>query len=170
MGVPAATSPVNVPERVRSGTLLCSAKKLAGSAAIVVGVVVLAVAIAAQLIPENGRGDSSARAAGQTSGVQPLAAAARTVTHAVVYELLGDYGVRNVTYVAQGAAIAQERAADTPWSRSFQRTGIEGGTEFYSVSAQNLGDGTLRCRIVLDGSVVSENSVSGDREIVTCAR
>jgi hypothetical protein len=165
MGVPAATPPVRLPEPGRFGTL-----KLVSVAVVVVGVVVLAVAVSARLIPQNGRGDSSARAAGQTSGVQPLAAAARTVTHAVVYELVGDHGVRNVTYVGQGAAISQEREAGTPWSKSLQRTGIEGGTEFYSVSAQNLGDGMLRCRILVDGTVVSESSVSGEREMVTCAR
>jgi hypothetical protein len=165
MGVPAATQPVNTPEPGRFGTL-----RLAGGAVIVVGVVVLAVAVAAHFIPDNGRGDSSARAAGQTSGLQPLAAAATTVTHDVSYELVGGHDVRNITYVEQGAAIAQEQEAATPWSKSFQRTGIEGGTEFYSVSAQNLGDSTLWCRIVVDGTVVSESSVSGDREMVTCAR
>ncbi|MDT7725120.1 MAG: hypothetical protein QOI21_1696 [Actinomycetota bacterium] len=165
MGVAGAPAPAPRPEHERSESL-----KLIGTTVLVMGLVALAVTLAAQLIPDHGRGDTSARAAGQTTGMQPLAAAARVVTHVVSYELLGNGGVRNVTYVAQGAAIAQEREATTPWSKSLQRTGVEGGTEFYSVSAQNAGSGTLRCRIVVDGKVVSENSVSGDRAMVTCAR
>jgi hypothetical protein len=165
MGVPGAPSPASPPERERSEFL-----KLVGTTVMVLGLVALAVAVAVQLIPETGRGDASARAVGQTTGMRPLVAAEKTVTHAVSYELLGDGGVRNVTYVAQGAAIAQERDAATPWSKSFQRTGVEGGTDFYSVSAQNAGSGTLRCRIVVDGTVVSENSVAGARAMVTCAR
>jgi hypothetical protein len=165
MGVPGATSQVKASEQAGSGSL-----KLIGSAILAMGAVALAMTLAVQLMPKNDRGDASARAAGQTSGMEPLAAAARAVTHAVIYELLGDHGVRNVTYVAQGAAIVQERDAATPWSKSFQRAGVEGGTEFYSVAAQNSGSGTLRCRIIVDGHVVSENSESGDRAIVTCAR
>jgi hypothetical protein len=165
MGVPGATTPAPRPEHDGSESL-----KLIGTTVLVMGLVALAVTLAVQLIPEHGRGDTSARAADQTTGMLPLAAAARVVTHAVSYELLGEGGVRNVTYVAQGAAIAQERDAATPWSKSFQRTGVEGGTEFYSVSAQNAGSGTLRCRIVVDGNVVSENSASGARATVTCAR
>jgi hypothetical protein len=144
--------------------------KLIGTTVLVMGIVALAVTLAVQLIPDNGRGDTSARAAGQTTAMQPLAAAAKTVTHAVSYELFADRGVRNVTYVAQGAAIAQVLDASTPWTKSFQRTGFEGGSEFYSVSAQNAGGGILRCRIVVDGAVVSEKSVAGDRAMVTCAR
>jgi hypothetical protein len=164
MGVPGATSPAKAPEQggVGPGSL-----KLVSGAILVMGVVALAVALAVRLMPNNGRGGA---AVGQPHAMEPLAAAARVVTHSVSYELLGDHGVRNVTYVAQGAAIAQERDAATPWSKSFQRSGVEGGTEFYSVAAQNTGSGTLRCRIILDGQVVSENTVSGDRAIVTCAR
>jgi hypothetical protein len=164
MGVPGATSSVKAPEQggVGPGSL-----KLVGSVILVVGVVALAVTLAVRLMPNNSRGGASA---GQPPAMEPLAAAARVVTHAVSYELLGDQGVRNVTYVAQGAAIAQERDAATPWSKSFQRSGVEGGTEFYSVAAQNAGSGTLRCRIILDGQVVSENTATGDRAIVTCAR
>lgn len=165
MGVPGAPTPAPRPDGEGSESL-----KLIGTTVLVMGIVALAVTLAVQLIPHNGRGDTSARAAGQTTGMQPLAAAAKTVTHAVSYELLGDNGVRNVTYVAQGAAIAQVLDAATPWSKSFERTGFEGGSEFYSVSAQNVGGGTLSCRIVVDGTVVSENSVAGERAMVTCAR
>jgi hypothetical protein len=163
MGVPGAPAPRPADDGSES-------LKLIGTTVLVMGLVALAVTLAVQLIPERGRGDIAARAAGQTTGMQPLAAAAKTVTHAVSYELLGESGVRNVTYVAQGAAIAQVLDAATPWTKSFQRTGFEGGSEFYSVSAQNAGGGTLRCRIVVDGAVVSENSVTGDRAMVTCAR
>lgn len=165
MSVPAVTPPAKRPEWESSGslTLVCTV-------AAVVGVVALAFTLAVHIGPRNGKDDAAIRAVGQTPAVEPLVAAEKTITHAVIYELLGESGVRNVTYVAQGAAIAQEREAPTPWSKSFQRTGVEGGDDFYSVSAQSGGTGTLRCRIIIDGRVVSENSTTGDRAMVTCVR
>jgi hypothetical protein len=165
MSVPAATPPAKTPGRESSGslTLVCAV-------AAVLGVVGLAFTLAAQIGPRNGKDDAAIRAVGHTPAVQPLVAAEKTVTHDVIYELLGEEGARNVTYVAQGAAIAQEREAATPWSKSFQRTGVEGGDQFYSVSAQSGGTGTLRCRIIIDGRMVSENSTTGDRAMVTCVR
>lgn len=58
----------------------------------------------------------------------------------------------------------------TPWSKKFQRTGVEGGSEFYSVSAQGKKKGKLQCRILVDGVVVSENESSGEEQTVTCTR
>jgi hypothetical protein len=165
MSVPAATPSAKAPEQGGSGSV-----RLACTAAVVVGVVVLAVTLGVQIMSRTGKGDPTMPAIGQPPAVQPLVSAPTTVTHMVIYELVGEQGVRNVTYVAEGAAIVQEREAATPWSKSFQRTGIEGGREFYSVSAQNAGPGTLRCRIIVDGRVVGENSVAGDRAMVTCVR
>ncbi|WP_370948540.1 MmpS family transport accessory protein [Amycolatopsis sp. cg5] len=133
----------------------------------VLGLVVVAVAVAAQFMPDGRR---NAEPNPQPPVVEPMVAVARNVTHAVRYELSGEHGARNITYVAQGAAIVQEREAATPWSKSFQRTGVEGGSEFYSVSAQGKKNGKLRCRIVVDDQVVSENESTGDQPMVTCAR
>jgi hypothetical protein len=161
MSVPAATPLAKAPEPGGSGSL-----RLACTAAVVVGIAALAVTLGVQIMPRTGKVDPTMPAIGKQPGVS----ATTTVTHMVIYELLGEHGVRNVTYVADGAAIVQEREAATPWSKSFQRTGVEGGREFYSVSAQNAGPGTLRCRIIVDGRVVGENSVAGDRAMVTCVR
>ncbi|SDZ30952.1 membrane protein [Amycolatopsis xylanica] len=159
MGGPAASPPALAPEQ--RGSL-----KPLGSALVVLGVVAATIAVAAQFMPD---GRHNAGPAPQPPAVEPMVAVARSVTHSVSYELFGEHGARNITYVAQGAAIAQEREAATPWSKKFQRTGVEGGSEFYSVSAQGKKNGKLRCRILVDNQVVSESESIGDQP-VTCAR
>lgn len=156
---PVASTPAKAPEP------RASVKPL-GSSVVVLAVIAATVALAAQFMPES-RPDAEAT---PPASVAPMVAIARNVTHSVIYELLGGHGARNITYVAQGAAIVQEREAATPWSKSFQRTVIEGGSEFYSVSAQGKKSGKLRCRILVDGMVVSESESVGDEPAVTCTR
>jgi hypothetical protein len=165
MGVPAAAPPVKVLEPAGSGKL-----RLFSTAAVAVAVVALAVALAVQVIPKEGQPATQGNGQAASPMDEPAAAAVRAVTHSVVYQLLGDAGVRDITFVADGAVLSQESSAATPWVKTLRRTGVEGGTEFYSVTAQNAGQGTLRCRIVVDGQVVSEETATGDRAMVSCAR
>jgi hypothetical protein len=165
MGVPAAPPSAKLPESGGSGKL-----KLVSTTVVAAGVIALVLALAVQVMPQDGRPVTHGQGPAAAPMLEPVAAAVQSVTHSVVYELLGSEGVRNITYVANGAAIAQERTATTPWTKSLQRTGSADETEFYSVTAQNAGRGTLRCRITVDGQVISDESASGDHSMVTCAK
>ncbi|VVJ21177.1 Uncharacterised protein [Amycolatopsis camponoti] len=98
-----------------------------------------------------------------------MPAAVATASHSVVYELLGAHGAQDVTYAAAGAALTQRVEVTTPWSVEFTRVGPAGRTEFYSIAARNPGPGELRCRIVVDGVVVAEKSVTEPGRQFSCA-
>jgi Mycobacterium membrane protein len=165
MGVPAAAPSAKLPEPGGTGKL-----KLVSTTVVAAGVIALVLALAVQVMPQDGRPVTHGQGQAAASMAERVADAVPSVTHSVVYELLGDEGVRNITYVADGAAIAQQRTATTPWTKSLQRTGAADENQFYSVTAQNAGRGTLRCRITVDGQVISDESVSGDQTMVTCAK
>jgi len=163
MGVPAATPSASLapaspePDRHARGTSL-------GNVVVVLGVVAVAIGIAAYVTPP----------ATHPTQDQPAAApipvpAVKMVSHTVVYELLGPHGARNLTYAGEGASLLQQTEAETPWTTTFVRTGPADRTEFYSVSAQNAGPGELRCRILVDGVVVAEKAVSGEGSLFGCA-
>lgn len=159
MGVPAAT-PASSPVTGGPGRL-----KPLGSVVVVLGVVAVAVALATYVTPQASRTEQNTPA----QRVEQVAAAVRAmVTHAVVYELSGGKSARNVTYVAEGSELKQETEVVTPWSTAFDRAGQEGHDEFYSVSAQGDSRGSLHCRILVDGVVVSENTAPAAGAPVTC--
>jgi hypothetical protein len=165
MGVPAAATPATPSEPGGSGKL-----RLFSTSAVAVGVIALVVALAVQVMPQEGRTVTNGNGPAAAPMVEPVAAAMRAVTHSVIYQLLGDSGVRSITFVADGAVLAQESSAATPWVKTLQRTGVAGRTEFYSVTAQNAGQGALSCRIVVDGQVISQETAAGDHAMVTCAK
>jgi hypothetical protein len=160
MGVPTAIRPAAFvttrPER----------SKPLGSVVVVLGVVGIAIAVASFVMPEAAHGPTGDQPA---AAVPAAPAAVRTISHTVVYELHGAHGARNVTYAAEGASLAQQAEVATPWSTTFTRVGPADRTEFYSVSAQNAGPGSLRCRILVDGVVIAEKSVSGEGLQFNCA-
>ncbi|MET8850659.1 MmpS family transport accessory protein [Amycolatopsis sp. NPDC004625] len=156
MGVPTATRPpADCTARARS----------AGSFVVVLGVLAAAFAVSAYVVPRSARGPVKDEPA--TAPVAP--AAVRTVSHTVVYELLGANGARNVTFAAEGSALTQHAEVATPWSTQFTRVGPAGRTEFYSIAARNPGPGELRCRIVVDGVVVAEKTETGPDRLFSCA-
>ncbi|WP_410644451.1 MmpS family transport accessory protein [Amycolatopsis sp. lyj-346] len=156
MGVLTATRP----ERDCAGRA-----RSAGSFVVILGVLAAAFAVTAHIVPRSTRGPGQEEAAG--APVAP--AAVRTVSHSVVYELLGAHGARNVTYAAAGSALAQQAEVATPWATQFTRVGPAGRTEFYSVAARNPGPGALRCRIVVDGVVVAEKTETEPGRLFSCA-
>lgn len=91
------------------------------------------------------------------------------VTHTVRYELTGDFA-RDITYVTQGSGIAQVAQASTPWSVSFEHRAAARSSRYYSLSARAAGRGMLTCRILVDGAVVSERSVSDSDGIIHCSK
>ncbi|HET6710105.1 MmpS family transport accessory protein [Amycolatopsis sp.] len=136
-----------------------------GSFVVVLGVLAAAFAVTAYVVPRSGRGPVKEEPA--AAPVAPVAV--RTVSHSVVYELLGAHGARNVTYAATGSALTQHAEVATPWSARFTRVGPDGRTEFYSIAARNPGPGALRCRIVVDGAVVAEKTETEPGRLFSCA-
>jgi hypothetical protein len=131
---------------------------------VVLGVMVVAVTLTSYVLPKASRPVQSPPA----PRVEQAAAAVRTVTHSVVYELSGAEGAQNVTYVAQGSELMQKTEVTAPWSATFERASQEDRDEFYSVSAQGSGRGALKCRIVVDGVVVSDHTAPAPGAPVTC--
>lgn len=137
----------------------------AGSVVVVLGVLAAAFAVTSFVVPRSARGPAK---------VEPVAApvvpaAVATVSHSVVYELLGAHGAQDVTYSGAGSVLTQHAEVATPWSAGFTRVGPVGRTEFYSVAARNTGPGELRCRILVDGVVVAEKTVAEPGHQFTCA-
>ncbi|WP_328452200.1 MmpS family transport accessory protein [Amycolatopsis sp. NBC_00438] len=136
-----------------------------GNVVVVLGVLVLAFVVTSYVVPRSARGPVK----DEPVAAPVVPAAVSTVTHSVVYELLGAGGARNVTYSAAGSALVQEAEVATPWSATFTRVGPADRTEFYSIAAQNPGPGELRCRIVVDGVVLSEKATSEPGRQFSCA-
>ncbi|OOC05911.1 MmpS family transport accessory protein [Amycolatopsis azurea] len=162
MGVPTATPPASAPGQGAPGRL-----KPLGTIVVVLGVMAVAVTLTGYVLPKASRPVQNPPAP-PVEQVEQAAAAVRTVTHLVVYELSGAKGAQNVTYVAQGSELMQKTDVLTPWSTTFERTGQEGRDEFYSLSAQGSGSGALRCRILVDGEVVSDRTAPAPGAPVTC--
>ncbi|MDQ0382216.1 MmpS family transport accessory protein [Amycolatopsis thermophila] len=147
-------------------------RPLSSSLAVFAGLgVLLTVGLTSMLIAgARGTDPAVGSLSGAGAPVEAPVAAVPQVSHAVTYELTGGAGALNVTYVAQGSDIAQVLDAGTPWSVSLTRTGPRGGEQYFSLSAQNAGGGTLICRITVDGVVVSERSVSTPQGMVRCSK
>lgn len=144
----------------------CSGRaRSAGHVVVVLGVLAAAFAVSAYVVPRSARGPVKAEPA--AAPVAPAAVA--TVRHSVVYELLGTHGARDVTYTGEGSALVQHTEVATPWSAALTRTGPAGRTEFYSIAARNPGPGELRCRIVVDGVVVADKTVTEPGRQFSCA-
>lgn len=158
MGVVVPAGPEPKPRRTRSTVVV-----LAGIGVLVtVGVITLLAA-----------GQRSQQPAPATFNSVNLPAAPPPVAQilrSVTYELTGDGGASDVTYVGQGANIVQVADTDTPWSVSFDHRGDAGDVQFFTVSARNAGKGTLRCRILVDGTAVSQASTTGAGSVVRCAK
>lgn len=133
--------------------------------------VMLTVGLTSLLVAAQRSSDPSVGSlSGASAPVVAPAAPVPLVSHHVTYELTGGARALNVTYVAQGADIAQVLDTATPWSVSLDRTGAQGSDQYFSVTAQNVGGGTLTCRIIVDGAVVSERSVSTPHGMVRCSK
>ena len=83
----------------------------------------------------------------------------------VRYEVTSDSTMANfVTYEVTGGQ-RQDAKATLPWSYEF----IEGsGFQALVVNAQNPGTGWISCKILVDGSVLSEQTSHGQYATVMC--
>lgn len=107
---------------------------------------------------------------GVTGAPVVAAPVVRTVAHTVTYELTGGQTALNITYVAQGAAIAQVAQAGTPWTVIIERHDSAGSALYVSVSARNAGPGPLRCRVQVDGTTVAEATAGEPGGMVRCSK
>jgi hypothetical protein len=160
MGADPAVGPARKVRRPRSGPV-----------AIVAGVgVVVAVGLVSALTdpepPAPSRG-TPAGAPTTTAAVSPVPET--LVTHTVRYELGGSTAL-NITYVTERAAITQLPQVAAPWSASLERKATAGSAQYYSISAQDSGSGTLKCRVLVDGLVQSERTVSAPHGMVRCSK
>ncbi|WIX89048.1 hypothetical protein [Amycolatopsis sp. DG1A-15b] len=76
-------------------------------------------------------------------------------------------GISMITYLKPGFDISQETSVrGKKWSKTIE---ADGDTLGITMNAQNSGDGTITCRIARgNGSVLSENSSSGQYAVVSC--
>lgn len=130
--------------------------------------VVLAIGLMQMLVAgERPAAPSSAT----LNGVTPPAAPAPVpvVVHVVTYELFATGSALNITYVGQGADIEQVVQAAPPWSTTVEHSSTAGGSQYFSLTARNAGPGNLGCRILVDGTAVSE-ATTGAQGVVRCSK
>lgn len=162
MSVPTTTPPESTPGRPGPGRL-----RPTGSVVVVIGVIAVAFAVASYVMPKAA--PAADEGATPVVGIAKAEPVVQLATHSVVYQLLGPAeGARNLTYVATGADLEQLAAVTAPWSVTVSRTGPADQVQFSSLAAQNAGPGELTCRIVVDGVVVAEKSVSGEGRQLSC--
>lgn len=156
MGAGPAVGPARKVRSLRSGPV-----------AIVAGVgVVVAVGLVSAL---TGPAPAAPARGAPTSAAEVSPVPETLVTHTVRYELGGGTAV-NITYVIEGAAIAQLPQAAVPWTISLERKVRAGSAQYYSISAQDTGSGTLWCRVLVDGVVQSERTVTAPHGVVRCSK
>jgi hypothetical protein len=145
-----------------------------GSVALISGLgVVLAVGLVSAVLVTQ-LTTHGARPAQGTPERFPVAGSATAtsppvVIHSVRYELSCD-GAVNITYVVEDADIAQVAEAGSPWSVSVSWQARANSALFYSLSAEDGGLGTLKCRITVDGTVLTEGTVSGPNGVLRCSK
>jgi hypothetical protein len=139
-----------------------------GSIALIAGLGVL-LAVGLTVLTAHKPDTAPSALTGTPAGGPFVAQPEPLVTHTVSYQLTGD-GALNITYVTANSDIAQLMLASTPWSVTLSWQTPEHGSSFYSLTAQDAGQGTLNCRIVVDGAVVSERLVSGPNAVVRCSK
>jgi Mycobacterium membrane protein len=100
-------------------------------------------------------------AADRPTSTRPISA---TSAH-VRYELVGPSTARYVTYTGGQPGLDRPLSSvRLPWHTEF-----DAARGFIpTITAQNDGDGVIRCRIVVNGGVVSEVSSEGPMGVATC--
>ena len=82
------------------------------------------------------------------------------------YEVSGSASVaNNVTYEINNG-MQQNNNVVLPWSKEFT---IGKGFQPLVVNAQNAGGGSISCRILVDGGVVSDHTSTGQYAVVSCS-
>ncbi|MER5390629.1 MmpS family transport accessory protein [Saccharopolyspora sp. NPDC002686] len=85
----------------------------------------------------------------------------------VVYEVTGSGKALNITYTTDGmTSVEQQQDAALPFTKEISLP--PEAFQMFSVSAQNAGNGTISCKITVDGKVLKEASSNGQYSVVMC--
>ena len=91
--------------------------------------------------------------------------AAANRPHEVVYEVIGEGTARSITYAStDGGGFEQVTQVTLPWKKET----ISRGPATHRLVARNDDDGSITCRITIDGTVVTEKTSSGPYAVVAC--
>jgi hypothetical protein len=121
---------------------------------LVVGVGIVAFVIGAVAVAKHARDTT------------PTDAPATTAAgHVVVYQVDGTAGTADVTYLTRGGE-EQQNGTLLPFAKHM--TDSEAGSLLSLVAQSKSPDGSVTCRIVVDGRVISEHTSSGGYAVVSC--
>jgi hypothetical protein len=81
------------------------------------------------------------------------------------YEVDGAAAAMNVTYMVDHGQ-EQDTKVTLPWSKEFT---AGQGFQAFVVNAQNAGTGSISCRILIDGKVITEKTSNGQYAVVMCS-
>ncbi|MET3959818.1 hypothetical protein ABIE52_006753 [Rhodococcus sp. OAS809] len=85
----------------------------------------------------------------------------------VTYEVTGESDGAIVTYTGNDSNISQDTAATLPWTKDVTVTGL---IKVATLTASNGFDGTgsITCKIIVDGQVLTENTANGAGASASC--
>jgi hypothetical protein len=88
---------------------------------------------------------------------------------AVTYEVVGDAQGALMTYTSGEMNMAQENGVALPWRKDVTITGLG---KMATLTATNgfEDEGSITCRILVDGAVVNENTASGIGASASCSQ
>lgn len=87
--------------------------------------------------------------------------------HAITYVIEGDAQDALATYGTGESETAQDNGVAAGWEKEVTVKGIFGG---YLSATNGIGDeGTITCKILKDGKVITENTASGVGASATCS-
>ncbi|WP_336873509.1 MmpS family transport accessory protein [Rhodococcus qingshengii] len=87
----------------------------------------------------------------------------------VTYEVTGDSDGAIITYTANDSNLSQDTAATLPWTKDVTVTGL---IKVATVTASNSYDGTgsITCKIIANGKVLTENTANGAGASASCTQ
>ncbi|MBP3088505.1 hypothetical protein EML15_05015 [Corynebacterium sp. sy017] len=88
-------------------------------------------------------------------------------SNTLTYVLESDGAPINANYIVEGANVSQEQGVESGWTKDleFENKWKAIGT---NVMGQLQGSGSVTCKILWNGEVISENTSTGDYAVVTC--
>lgn len=84
--------------------------------------------------------------------------------HTIVLDVTGPTAA-DITY-GTGTDQSQDNGAKVPWQKTLSFANLPFAT---TIVAQSKGNGAINCKITIDGSVVKENTSTGQYAVVTCS-
>ena len=86
--------------------------------------------------------------------------------HQITYSIEGDAQDANVTYTTDGTNTAQDNGVAAGWTKDVTHTGFFAAS---LIATNGMGDtGTITCKIMSNGKVLSENTATGEFASASC--